>query len=131
VSRTFNTAGSYAMTVSKSGYTSANCSVVTVTNVGAPSCGTANVSSFTANPDRVRADNNTGSTLTYNAAGVDTSCVISGPNVSTTVPANACAVSGSLRTPQITQQSTYRISCDGGEATASVIVNIIPKFLEF
>jgi hypothetical protein len=80
----------------------------------------------------VRADNNTGTTLSYTATGVDASCVITGPGVSTTIPANACApLSGTLRTPQITQQSTYRISCDGGEATATVIVNIIPKFLEF
>ena len=99
--------------------------------VGAPSCGTASVT-LTATPSRVREDNNTGVALTFSASGVDTSCTITGPGVSQTVTPNACTVgSQSIQTPHISQQSIYRISCDGGEATAEAIVNIIPKFQEF
>lgn len=126
--RTFTANGSYGMTVSKSGYTSGNCPVVTV---GVPSCGTANAQ-ISANPDRVRADNNNGTLLTWSASGVDASCTITGPGVNQTVVPTACSVpSGSLQTPQITAQSTYRINCDSGESIREAIVNLIPKFIEF
>jgi hypothetical protein len=42
--------------------------------------------------------------------------------------APACALPAGSATPTITTQSTYTITC-GGES-ASVIVNVIPKFDE-
>lgn len=125
VTRIVSGSGTYAMTVSKSGYTAGNCPMVTV---GTPSCGTANVS-ITANPDRVRSGQT--STVSWSATGVDSSCTISGPGVNQTVPGASCVIPNGSANPTITAQSVYTISCDGGERTAQVIVNLIPRFIEF
>lgn len=121
--------GQYGMNVSK-GSASASCPVVTA-GTGTASCGSGSAT-ISADPTRVRQDNNTGTTLTWSASGVDTSCAISGPGVNQTVVPTACNVAqATLRTPQITAQSVYRISCDSGESVDEVIVNLIPKFIEF
>jgi hypothetical protein len=126
--RIFSANGTYGMQVSSADGQTAQC--LPYVTVGVSSCGTASTT-ITATPNRVRADNNTGVSLSFSATGVDGSCTITGPGVSQTIPGNACIVgSQSIQTPQITQQSIYRISCDN-EATAEAIVNIIPRFQEF
>ncbi|MBU2104082.1 hypothetical protein KJ848_01645 [Patescibacteria group bacterium] len=124
--RTFTTAGNYGMQVSASGANSAAvCPIVSV----AACTGTRTVD-ISASPARVRSGSST--TLSWNAAGINTTCVITGPGVSQTVSAASCTVpTGSSSSGTITAQSTYRISCDNGAITDSVIVNVIPEFEEF
>ena len=116
------------MTVSKSGYTSGNCPVVAVDPDPGSSC-TDPAASISAAPDRIQP--NTRTTITYSASGITGSCVVSGPGVSQTIPANTCVVpTGSVDTPNLTTQATYAIVCDGVERDR-VVVNVVPNFEEF
>ncbi|MBU2104085.1 hypothetical protein KJ848_01630 [Patescibacteria group bacterium] len=126
VTRTFSAAGNYGMQVTASGANLPGvCPVVSV----AACTGTRTVD-ITAVPARVRPGSST--TLSWTAAGINTSCVITGPGISQTIPAASCTVpAGSSPTGTINTQSTYRISCDNGAITDSVIVNVIPEFEEF
>jgi len=80
--------------------------------------------------DRVR--EGTGTTLTWNATGVNTSCTISGPNVNQTVAGASCnaASAGPVSTGNLTTQAIYRLTCDGVEVDRA-IVNVQPQLIEF
>lgn len=91
-------------------------------------CGTPSAT-LTAAPTRVRSGQT--STLTLTATGVTTSCSITGPGVNTTVAASSCGVSKTLVTPAITSQVTYRVTCDSSVDIAKIIVNLVPKVIEF
>ncbi|MBU1292504.1 hypothetical protein KJ819_00365 [Patescibacteria group bacterium] len=124
--RTFTAAGNYGMQVSATGATApAQCPVVSVAAcVGTPTA------EITATPARVRSGGTT--TLRWTASAINTSCTITGPGVSQTVSAASCTVpEGTTGSGTITTQSTYTISCDNGEITDSIIVNVIPEFEEF
>ncbi len=119
------------MTVSKGGYTSGNCPVVTA-GTAATCSGTA--ATITATPDRIHA--NDPITITYTASNVNTSCTITGPGISPSqvIPAASCSIpanGGSISIPAntITTQTTYTITCDG--ITQQTVVNVLPKFQEF
>jgi hypothetical protein len=84
---------------------------------------------ISASPTRVREGET--ATITWSASGVDTSCTITGPGVSQTIPGGSCVIPNGSATPVVTTQSVYRITCDGGESTAEAIVNVIPRFTEF
>jgi len=91
-------------------------------------CGTPSAT-LKAAPTRVRSGQT--STLTLTATGVTTSCSITGPGVNTTVPASSCGVSQTLVTPAITSQVTYKVTCDSSVDIAKIIVNLVPKVVEF
>lgn len=124
-SRTFPSPGTYTMNVSSA--TGANASCSPQVSVG---CGVA-AASISASPTRVTK----GSTATLTVpslSGVDGTCTVTGPGVSRTLTASGCAVPAtSFPTAAINTLSTYTISCDGGETTAKVIVNVVPAFQEF
>jgi hypothetical protein len=123
--RTYNSAGTYGMSVSAGGG-SANCPNVVV---GASLYGMA-VPSITAVPERV-VPNGT-SVLRVSATGVDSGCTLTGPGVTRDLtPVNGVVAVTNVTTAPITNQSTYVLSCDDGEATAKAIVNIIPSIQEF
>jgi hypothetical protein len=125
LSRTYNSAGTYGMSVSAGGG-SANCPNVVV---GASLYGTA-VPSISAVPERV-VPNGT-SVLRVSATGVDSGCTLTGPGVTRDLtPTNGVIAVTNVPTAPITNQSTYVLSCDDGEATAKAIVNIIPSIQEF
>ena len=140
VSRSFSSAGSYGMQVSSNGSSFTCISAggiggggstggVPYVTVGSAAC-TNPSATISASPTRVRAGDPT--TLTYSATGVDTGCTITGPGVNQPITPTSCNVStATLPTPSITQQSVYKITCDNGESVAQVIVNLIPKFIEF
>ncbi|HEY0010610.1 MAG TPA: CARDB domain-containing protein [Candidatus Paceibacterota bacterium] len=125
--RTFSSAGEYAMSVSKSGYTTKACAVVTVGG-GTPASCTNPVVDISASPTRV--PKGASANVTWNASCVASSCSISGPSVSGSLAPSATPQNGSA-TPTINAQSVYTISCDGNTARDQVIVNIIPQFTEF
>ncbi|HWU24523.1 MAG TPA: hypothetical protein VN086_02105 [Candidatus Paceibacterota bacterium] len=126
-SRSFSVAGSYAMTVSKSGYTSATCPTVTAGNSGG-AC-TNPTGTISANPGRIHSGDST--TITYSATGIGTSCTITGPGVATTIPSSSCTVpGGNVSTGALTTQSVYILTCDGVERGRTV-VNVLPKIIEF
>ncbi len=124
-SRTFPSPGIYTMNVSSA--TGANASCSPQVSVG---CGVA-TASITASPTRVTK----GSTATLtipSLSGVDGTCTVTGPGVNRTFTAASCSVPAtSFPTGAITTLSTYTLSCDGGETTAKVIVNVVPAFQEF
>lgn len=114
---TFPTAGNYAMSVSATGFGTAQC-----TTVAAGVCEASSVQ-VTATPDRVDGTAPGGaSTITWSASA-GCSCTISGPGLSSS------ATTGSQLVTGITAQSTYTLSCSGNVDTATV--NIIPRFEEF
>jgi hypothetical protein len=124
--RTYSTAGTYGMSVTAGGATVACSTNVTVGN---PSCGTA-TPTITAVPDRVTAGGT--STITVSATGVDGTCTITGPGVNQTITATSCGIpSTNITTGALTGQSTYTISCDGGETTAKAVVNVATKWSIF
>lgn len=127
LSRTYSSAGTYAMSVSAGGATASCTNSVTV---GKQACGVA-VPSISASPTRVQTGGT--STLTVSASGVDGTCTITGPGVSQTISSGtSCTVpSTTIPTGAITSLSTYTISCDSGEASAKVLVNVVPKIQEF
>ena len=123
-SRSFPNPGDYTMNVSSATGASASCTPRV--SVG---CGVA-AASISASPTRV----NRGSTTTLtipSLSGVDGTCTVTGPGVSRTFTASGCSVPAtSFQTGAITTLSTYTLSCDS-EATAKVIVNVVPAFQEF
>ena len=126
LNRTYSSAGTYAMSVSAGGATASCSNNVTVSAVA---CG-ASTPTITASPTRVQAGGT--SVLTVSASGVDTTCVVSGPGVSRTISGSSCLVpSTTITTGQITSLSTFTISCDSGESSAQVLVNVVPKIQEF
>lgn len=126
LSRTYASAGTYAMSVSAGGATASCTNSVTV---GSPACGVA-TPSISASPTRVQAGSS--SVLTISASGVDGTCTVTGPGVSRTISGSSCSVpSTTITTGAITSLSTYTISCDSGEATSKVLVNVVPKIQEF
>ncbi len=100
------------------------------TELGMAACSTNKTGDINATPSRV--NQGSSATLSWNAQNITTSCVISGPGVSQTIPAAACAVpsTASFATPAITTQSVYTLTCDG-TFLDSAIVNVIPKIEEF
>lgn len=76
---------------------------------------------LTATPDRVPV----GGTVQLSWSGSQVSSC-TGTGFST-----GGAISGTTTSSAITGQTTFRISCDNGAATNSVIVNVVPKFEEF
>ena len=129
--RTFTGAQSgntYGMSVqaSQGASTLSNCPSV---SVGATCSGT-KTGTITAAPARVKSGTATILTVS-NVTNVQTSCVVTGPGVSQTIPANSCTVTGTtINTPAIVTQSTYLLTCDGTEVSR-VIVNVLPRFVEF
>lgn len=124
-SRTFSSPGTYAMNVSSA--TGANASCSPQVSVG---CG---VATATISASQTRVTKGSTSTLTIPAlTGVDGTCTVKGPGVDRTLTATSCGVPAtSFSTGAITTLSTYTLSCDGGENTANVIVNVIPGIQEF
>lgn len=123
--RTFTTQGQYGMTLAKSGFTSAECPIVTV---GAAPCVNP-TGTLTATPNRIRP----GATVSvaYTASGIQGSCTLTGPTVSQTIPASSCTIpNGSVTTGALTTQSTFILTCDGTER-ARTVVNVVPQFEEF
>lgn len=91
-------------------------------------CGTPSAT-LTAAPTRVRSGQT--STLTLTATGVTTSCTVTGPGVNSVTAASSCGVSRTIVTPAITSQVTYKVTCDGTVDIAKIIVNLVPKVIEF
>ena len=93
-------------------------------------CSGTKTGTITAAPARVKSGTATVLTVS-NVTNVQTSCIVSGPGVSQTIPANSCTVTGTnINTPNIVTQSTYLLTCDGTEVN-KVIVNVLPRFVEF
>jgi hypothetical protein len=89
---------------------------------------------ITAYPPRVRAGQTSKiSWRATNVPGASPSCTVSGPGMTTVnVAAGAtptCAIPNSSATPVINSQSTYTITCAG--VSKPVVVNVIPKFVDF
>ena len=125
-SRTFTSQGSYGMQVSASGATSpGNCPVVVVNACPQTLSGDLSV-------DDTRVNEGETTVLRWTSIqGVNTSCSVTGPGVSSTLTATSCLVpDGSVTTAPITTQSTYTLTCDG-DVVDSVFVNVIPGFEEF
>jgi hypothetical protein len=131
VNRTYTSPGTYGMTVSKAGYTSATCPYVTA----APSGGTCGVPSIDlqASATRVQPGKTVVLTWTGSVNEEGDTCELAGPGVYQAYPSPSCNVGGSFTTPSITAQSTYIISCGYGvnAVTDTVTVNMVPKFEEF
>jgi hypothetical protein len=121
---TFTIAGPYTMQVTPLGGSPVSCPAVVA---GVPSA------YITATPDRVNSGSS--STLSFSGDQIATSCTVTGPGGVTlwgpTAPSGGAVATSSVSTGPITAQSTYTISCDGGAATHSTIVNIVAKFEEF
>jgi hypothetical protein len=125
ITRWYTTPGPYTMGLSSAGQ-STSCSVVTI---GSVAC-TNPSATINASPVRVRQGGST--TVTWSATGVDGTCVVTGPGISVPpITANACTIPSGSASPVISTQSVYRISCDNGEFTDQVIVNLVPDFTEF
>ena len=76
---------------------------------------------ISASPTRVQS----GKTTTVSWSSTDTtSCSVTGPGLSASGTSGSQAVT-------VTTQSTYTVSCNGGAATATVLVNVVPTFQEF
>ena len=82
---------------------------------------------ITASPTRVQNGNST--TLSWSASGV-TSCSVTGPG-GTTISNTFSNTATTTQSVTVTGQSKYTLSCDGGAASSSVIVNVVPKYNEF
>ncbi len=135
LTKTYATQGTYGVYVtasSGSGTVQSSSCQVTIGG-GAEMCpaGTADLT-ITASPNRVRQGET--STITWNAqsvGGPSASCTVSGPGVSEssgTLTPPSCSYAGS-ETPTITTQSVYTLTC--GSQSQSVIVNVIPRIIEF
>lgn len=118
------TTGPYTMTVTgTNAINPANCPLIN----GGCANPTATIS---ASPDRILKGDST--TISWTASGITSSCVISGTNgYSNTVVANMCAVPNGSVDQTLTDQTIFTIDCDSGDATAQVIVNVVPRFIEF
>ena len=76
---------------------------------------------ISANPTRVQSGKTT--TVTWSSTDT-TSCSVTGPGLSASGTSGSQAVA-------VTTQSTYTVSCNGGAATATALVNVVPTFQEF
>ncbi|HYE23001.1 MAG TPA: CARDB domain-containing protein [Candidatus Paceibacterota bacterium] len=125
VTRTLTAPGVYAMNVDASNTAVSYCPTVSVS--ACPGSHTASIEA-----DRTRVSSGSTITLNWEASGVARSCVITGPTGTLhTVNATSCNIPDGTITAAVTTQSTFTISCDSGEITDSVIVNVIPEFTEF
>lgn len=131
----FASAGNYSPTVTATnGAQSAgpfSCSPATIGAV----CAGSPTGTVTATPNRIRASTPTSITFALpSIQNVTTSCILTGPGMATPPPPfipSSCSVSGSFTTNiTIATQSTYVLTCDGVK-TATVNVNVLPKFQEF
>lgn len=124
--RTYTTAGTYTVTLSKSGMTSDTCPLVTV---GAGSCTDADID-VTTNTPRVKKGN--AGALSWNIPKVSsgvTSCTLTSsanPSWSHIIPIGTCATGsvGTVATHPLTTQTTFTLTC--GTKTDIVVVNILP-----
>ena len=132
----FAAAGNYAPTLtaknSTTGQTTSNTSCTPVQIGGA--CGATPSPTITSSASRVTAGGTV--TLHWSATNVNTSCVVSGPNIiggTKTSNASSCSVSdGGGATATVNTQSTYCIVCDGNAAAQQcVTVDVTPKIIEF
>ena len=106
--------------------------VTSAVTVGS-SCSGTRTGTVAASPNRIRATVSTPVTFTLSAIqNVQTSCVLSGPQVSQTFTSNACTVAGTSYTQNLTltTQGVYTLTCDGVKVS-STIVNVLPNFTEF
>ena len=106
--------------------------VTSAVTVGS-SCSGTRTGTVAASPNRIRATVSTPVTFTLSAIqNVQTSCVLSGPQVSQTFTSNACTVAGTNYTQNLTltTQGVYTLTCDGVKVS-STIVNVLPNFTEF
>lgn len=117
---TLHTDGTHAMSVvaNGTGNPSANCSPNVYV---APACAVSSVS-IEATPDRVNQNETTDITWESSFTGSCT-CNVSGPGLASSDPV------GTQNDVQITDQSTFSISCNG--VTDTAIVNLIPLIDEF
>ncbi len=123
---TFNTPGTYAMTVRASGggTPQANCSPnVSVTDP----CPATTAPTITANGsgNPIRVNQGQAATISWNATNAG-SCTITGPGIN---QSSTCTTPAGSATPTIQTQSIYTISCTSGSDT--VIVNTVPREEEF
>lgn len=130
VSRTFTAVGNYSMSVEGDNTIADSYAC---TSGGQPyitvGCAAPHVASLSANTTRVRPGGT--ATLTWSGAGINNSCVLSGPGVSQSIPANSCAVPNqTTQTPALSTQSHYCVTCDG-TIQKCVTVNVIPQYEEF
>jgi CARDB len=122
-----STAGSYTLTC-----TGAGGSCTQSLSVGGTCSGT-RTGTVSATPNRIKASVATSVTFSLSAIqNVQTSCVLTGPGVSQTFPANSCTVAGTTYSQSLTltTQGIYTLTCDGVKVN-STIVNVIPNFTEF
>ncbi len=127
LNRTYTATGTYAMSLTANGASSAGfCANVSVGST-APSCPGTPSATITASPDRVRSGST--SRITWSAQNVQGSCTITGPGINRTVTAASCAVPSDFVDVSITAQSVYRITCTG--ATDTAVVNLLPVIEEF
>lgn len=130
-SRTFTALGNYSMNVAadntiQSSYSCLTPNGSTFITVG---CAAPHTASITAAASRIRQGQST--TLTWSGAGINNSCVLSGPNVSQTAPANSCVVGPqTTSTGALSTQSRYCVTCDGSVQQCTT-VNVVPLFEEF
>lgn len=123
--RIYATAGTYGVTLSKSGYSSDTCPLVTV---GSP-CGSTAVDLIV---QQSRVKTNTVTYLNWTIPSVEsgvTSCVVTSsaqPSWNRIIPIATCgvAVTGTGATHPVTAQTTFTLTC--GSRTDTAIVNIIP-----
>lgn len=133
----FSVDGNYSPTVLASnapwGGESAGPFSCTPVTAGTACNGTPTGPAATATPNRIRANVATGVTFTIpSISNVKTSCTLAGPGIPTqTYNANSCTASGTYTANlTIATQSVYTLTCDGVKMP-SVIVNVIPNFVEF
>ncbi len=126
--------GTYSPSITASNGTQSagpqSCTSVTVTGGACTEAGPVVV---TAAPNRVQAGVPTPVTFTSSASNSNGPCTLSGPGIiSQAYSPTACTLASKNYTPTLTltQQSTYTLSCQGGQ-TGKVIVNIVPKVREF
>lgn len=128
--RSFSAIGTYGMVVATADKSaSAFCPNVTVAG---PACTDNGPITITASSLRVQ--QGSAVSLSWTGSNVSGVCTIAGGTgtsaVNTTSNPASCSLSGSFDTGAVNAQSTYTISCPGGQ-TSTVIVNVIPKFEEF
>lgn len=96
-------------------------------------CTDAGPITLAATPSRVRESQPTSITFTATAGNTTAACTLTGPGVNHTFPQNpaTCSASGTFTaTLTLAQQSTYTLTCPGGQTTTTIL-NIIPKYQEF
>ncbi|MDB5189379.1 MAG: hypothetical protein JWL82_336 [Parcubacteria group bacterium] len=135
----YPTGGSYSASVTATqGSLTAGPQSCTPVTISGPvnSCSGAITPTIYISHNRSRVNIGDSVLLTYGATGMPSgSCVVTGPASFTPIttaaadPATCTIPIAGTQTGAITAQSTYTMTC--GTAKASIIVNIIPKFIEF